>query len=300
MKTKRILALALCLLMCLSLLPGSTLAEEDGLLSGMTDMGYDESGAHVYVSPEGGILRIVGAPAEADAAAWTLGEDGVFVSVPVSAPAAADAASGAKGGGSLAGEGTEEDPYQITDYADLLAFAALVNGGDYFACAVIQAEGGVIDASASDPTNAAYSDALAWTPIGLDSGTCYCSHFDGRGCVITGLTCNNDQNRFAGLFGYVSSGAVVENLGLAGGSISGGERVGGIAGENYGTVTNCYNAGDVSGSTDYCGGIVGANHGTVTNCYNAGDVSGGTDYCGGIVGVNHGTVTNCYNTGSVS
>ena len=71
MKTQRMLAWALCLLMCLSLLPGSTLAEEDGLLGGMTDMGYDESGAHVYVSPEGGVLRIM----EGDGAAEALGGD---------------------------------------------------------------------------------------------------------------------------------------------------------------------------------------------------------------------------------
>ena len=58
-------------------------------------------------------------------------------------------------------------------------------------------------------------------------------------------------------------------------------------------ITSCYNTGDVSGSY-YVGGVVGDNYGTVSNCYNTGTVSGSSDYVGGVVGANSssGTVSN--------
>ena len=59
-------------------------------------------------------------------------------------------------GGTLAGSGTAASPYEIADYADLLAFSAKVNGGETNAWAVLTQD---IDASAS--TN----PATAWTPI---------------------------------------------------------------------------------------------------------------------------------------
>ena len=60
-----------------------------------------------------------------------------------------------------------------------------------------------------------------------------------------------------------------------------------------GSITNCYNAGTVSGSYDYVGGICGWD-GTQTNCYNTGTVSGSYSYVCGICG-GGGTQTNCYN-----
>ncbi|MEE0265157.1 MAG: GLUG motif-containing protein [Acutalibacteraceae bacterium] len=79
-----------------------------------------------------------------------------------------------------------------------------------------------------------------------------------------------------------------------------GYTVGGVVCKNIGTITNCYNTGDVSG-IDYTGGVVGYNNGTITNCYNTGKVSGCNDLVGGVAGYNNlGTITNCYNTGDVS
>mgnify|MGYP000727263461 CR=1 FL=1 len=88
-------------------------------------------------------------------------------------------------------------------------------------------------------------------------------------------------------------------------SVSVGEDVGGIAGQNNGNVINCAFSGSVGGifSGSYVGGIVGYNSsGTVTNCAFSGSVSGSVsgNYVGGVVGYNDGDrVTNCYNTGSV-
>jgi len=91
-----------------------------------------------------------------------------------------------------------------------------------------------------------------------------------------------------GLFGYVGSGGVVKNMGLENVNVVGGWDVGGLVGQNYyGTVSNCYSTGSVSGGYDRVGGLVGQNYyGTVSNCYSTGSVSGGYDRVGGLVGYN--------------
>ncbi|MGM9726581.1 MAG: hypothetical protein ACI3YJ_03110, partial [Prevotella sp.] len=67
-----------------------------------------------------------------------------------------------------------------------------------------------------------------------------------------------------------------------------------------GTVTNCYNIGQVIG-TENLGGICGIAMGTITNCYNMGNIQGEHEYNGGICGlISASTVKNCYNTGQVS
>ena len=81
------------------------------------------------------------------------------------------------------------------------------------------------------------------------------------------------------------------------GEVSGSDSVGGVCWKNSGTITNCYNTGTVSG-TNNAGGVCGDNEGTITNCYNTGTVRG--TYAGGVCGDNEDTITNCYNTGEVS
>ena len=105
---------------------------------------------------------------------------------------------------------------------------------------------------------------------------------------------------YAGLFETISNGGTVQNVSVSG-AVSGTYCVGGIAGDNYGTILACINNGTVSGKY-YVGGIVGNNHGgTVQACINNGTVSGKEDYVGGIVGYNNGgTVQACSNSGTVS
>ena len=86
---------------------------------------------------------------------------------------------------------------------------------------------------------------------------------------------------------------------------------GGIVGYNRapGIVSNCLNAGDVIGGFHYVGGITAYNYGTITNCQNAGKVATeliNTNYsasqlagAGGIVNANFGYIDNCLNTGKV-
>ena len=103
-----------------------------------------------------------------------------------------------------------------------------------------------------------------------------------------------------GVVGYNDGASVTNCYNTDSVTVTGsGGRVGGVVGDNRGTVENCYNTGTVSGS-DHVGGVVGWNSSdaNVTNCYNTGKVSG--RYIGGVVGSNSGTVENCYNTDSVS
>ncbi|MGE5294983.1 MAG: GLUG motif-containing protein [Solirubrobacterales bacterium] len=87
------------------------------------------------------------------------------------------------------------------------------------------------------------------------------------------------------------------------GSISGNSDVGGLVGGNYGTVTDCNSTGAVTGK-NIVGGLMGRNLGTLTDCRSMGAVTGADYATGGLVGLNegpfaYGYVTGCYSTGPV-
>ncbi|RLM53520.1 hypothetical protein DVK02_13685 [Halobellus sp. Atlit-31R] len=81
-------------------------------------------------------------------------------------------------------------------------------------------------------------------------------------------------------------------------------EVGGLAGQNWGTVTKSKASGDVSGALTV-GGLVGANTngGSITESYATGDVSTDEKFAGGLVGDNYAqgsTIADSYATGNVS
>ena len=202
----------------------------------------------------------------------------------------------------MSGDGTEDSPYEITKYADLQEFAAIVNGEHRLKAPQNTAACGKL---MNDIDCSGYKD---WEPIGNENSP-YIGHFDGDNHIIKGLS-NEDRTGvshadYQGLFGYIGDGHTVKvevkNVGLKGGKIIGDHAAGGVAGYNQGgTITNCYNTGTVSGSSDV-GGVAGDIHsGGITNCYNTGAVSGIEYNVGGVAGGNGGTITNCYNTGAVS
>ena len=105
-----------------------------------------------------------------------------------------------------------------------------------------------------------------WTPIG-DYDNRYTGTFDGGNHTITGLTINQ-YGSYVGMIDFLDSGGTVQNLTLENVNITGGDIVGSVVGDNYGTVTACYHAsGNVSGTSNV-GGVVGYNiSGTLTACY---------------------------------
>lgn len=199
----------------------------------------------------------------------------------------------------LEGKGTETDPYIIEDAEDLKKFRDIVNGGETDAWAELTAdivlEQNVLDSDGS--LNGDGGGFAQWTPIGTEISR-YTGTFDGNGHTISGIYINNSEN-FQGLFGYIYKEGTVKNLGIEDSWISGDDNVGGIAGHSYGSITGCYNKGEVRGGNNV-GGIVGYSSSGMENCYNKGSISGG-DNVGGISGRNSSNIIrNCYNTGSIS
>ena len=139
-----------------------------------------------------------------------------------------------------------------------------------------------------------------WTPIGTDENNSYNGTFDGNGKTITGLTVNQSEKNYAGLFGCLGFDSKVQNLTLENVHISGVFYVGSVVGTNFGTVSGCTASGNITGTESCIGGVVGQNKGTVTGCTVSGNISS-NQYTGGVVGENFGTVSACYHaTGDVT
>ena len=129
----------------------------------------------------------------------------------------------------------------------------------------------------------------------------FCGSFQGNGHTISGLDLKGPGSG-AGLFRYLSSGALVKDL-LVSGCITPegtGGAAGGIVGTNSGTLQNCHFDGTVSG-TDSVGGLVGINllSGVIDGCQASGSIYG-NHFVGGIAGDNYGVIRNCQNYGAVN
>ena len=125
--------------------------------------------------------------------------------------------------------------------------------------------------------------------------------FDGVGHTISGFDYMGD-GYVVGLFRYVESQGVIQNLTLKGNIESENQRecIGSLCGVNYGTIKNCTFQGTVSGR-DTVGGIAGMNGstGTITGCVAKGRITGYYS-TGGIAGINHGTLNYCANRAGIN
>ncbi len=225
------------------------------------------------------------------------------------------------------GNGSVDNPYEISTAAELAWFRDYVNNESQYASATLIAD---IDLSefchaADAATN---TEELSWDPIG--NGRMYCGTFDGNGKTIRNLYINSTiMNK--GFFGYANSGSIknitfdnakvknthyngtgilagvfekctIENIKtLANCSVEGTENTGGIAGIGTGNISNCENRAMVNG-TNNVGGIVGnASDNTISSCANYGAVTGTESNVGGMVGYfSSGTIQNCANYGDIS
>ena len=188
----------------------------------------------------------------------------------------------------------EDGVYEIGTAGQLYWFAELVNSGNTSANAILTADIVVNEGTVTESS----TDARVWTPIGNRDNK-YTGAFDGNNKTVSGLYFNNTDTKYVGLFGYIGENGTVKNTGVINSYFNGLWFVGGVVGANYGTITNCYNTGEVSG-VYFTGGIVGQNCGTITRSYNTGIIEG-FEFIGGVAGCNDGgTITNCYNIGEVS
>jgi len=152
--------------------------------------------------------------------------------------------------------------------------------------------------NSSSAVNVVGVDTAIGGLVGTNYGTISDSHATGN---VTGT---GDQEEMGGLIGRQRSTGRVSNS-YATGNVTGIDNIGGLIGEgDEGSIASgVYAAGLVAGEglTDQdLGGLLGENAGTLTNCYATGEVDQGGD-SGGLVGENtgSGTVSNCYSTGEV-
>lgn len=232
------------------------------------------------------------------------------------------------------GDGSNSDPYQISNAADLTALQTQVNKngfsytGKWFRL-----------------TNNIDLNNEPWTPIGVDAYHFFGGSLDGGGKTISGLKVETNGN-WAGLFGnvrgtygvpmtmrdltlkdgsvkFTSSGTsccgglvaavegetvlelrnvVAENLTVSGGIFGSG----GLLGRGRVAMTNCHNRdGSVTGS--YAGGLAGMGYSNLQDhvlagCTNSAKVVGKRT-AGGMTGNethSYGSYTDCTNSGSIS
>ena len=125
--------------------------------------------------------------------------------------------------------------------------------------------------------------------------------FDGGGHTISGLDMEESVSP-AGFFGVVQKGGSVKNLHVEGALTPSGDSqdLGGIAGENHGTIENCSFNGSVSGKRNV-GGIAGYNAatGVIRSCEATGAIFG-QNMTGGIAGYNLGAIVSSKNRAYVN
>ena len=180
----------------------------------------------------------------------------------------------------------DDDVIEIWNKAQLETFRDAVNGGNNYSGKTVRL---MADLNLGD----------GWTPIGIidDEDHSFKGTFDGQGNTITiNVTASSTV---LGLFGYFRG--TVENLKVTGKVLNTETTLtsstAGIVAYNRGIISQCACVATIQGTI--VGGIAGENHGTITNCYHQGNIYATNEdagkYLGGIAGILNGTaISNVY------
>lgn len=196
----------------------------------------------------------------------------------------ANEGSASKWDGSIAesfskGDGTADNPYEISNGSELAYLAKQVNEGNDF-------EGKVLKM-----TNDIDLQNKEWTPIGggIESSLLskedtvlkeFKGELDGSNKIIYGLNINQEDNALVGLVGNLGANGKIKDVIVGSGKVNGAVIIGGIAGGSEGTIEGCRNYASItsidnvnkSQTGEQAGGIVGQAGGTIKNCINKGNV----------------------------
>ena len=220
----------------------------------------------------------------------------VWIAVPVSARAEGETVDTWDGtaiaDGFAAGEGTQDNPFQIETAAELAYFAKNVNAGNWYDGEYIVLKNDL------DLNN------QEWTPIG-NARKPFKGNFDGNNHTVTGMKISSALD-CVGLFGGCTRHNVdsaIKNITVKNSDIHGEKFVGAIVGRAEEiNIENCRSIGNtINGETDVggiCGKIGGYSGGKVSQCYNSSKVTGG-GRVGGIAGMGS-IAENCLNTGEIT
>ena len=166
------------------------------------------------------------------------------------------------------GTGTPEDAYQIATAQDLVDLGD--NPNDYDKHFILTAE---IDLSGYTFNQAIIAPDTEPSSPGFFHGTVFSGSFDGNGHSILNLVITG--RAYLGLFGQIGSQAKASNLGIVDVNVisigADHDNIGGLVGENFGSVVNCYSSGTVTGEA-YVGGLVGVNSGSIRTSFSTGTV----------------------------
>ncbi|MBR2433365.1 MAG: hypothetical protein IKB21_02015, partial [Clostridia bacterium] len=183
------------------------------------------------------------------------------------------------------------------DYASLFGYNAgtikkvkitgAITGGNYVGAVAGYNTGTITDITSSVDVTA--TGSYIGGIVGVNGGKVSAA------ITTTDVTVKGENDTFGlsvgGIVGINLSAGKVYNL-VNQGAVTGTnyQWVGGLVGQNHGTIENSFNVGTASGAY-YVGGIAGQNGGgTIMNVYNAGDVSSSNTYVGGVTGYNNGGV----------
>ncbi len=181
--------------------------------------------------------------------------------------------------------------------------------------------------------NLKMTNTFTSAPVSPTSSGAFHGTFEGLGHTISNLTIVDPSDPFVGLFGYVDSGGILRDIGLAHADIqasdsgvAAGALVGFSASDDLilaasvsgnvtcGNAANCGglagHAGDLSRSVSsanvsalggYAGSLAGYAAGDISASHASGAVSGGnSSYAGGLAGAVGGNINGSYATGRVS
>jgi len=197
-------------------------------------------------------------------------------------------AAAANGPAGMAGSGTSDDPYVVTNATQLQAMAEDLDAHYEL--------GSNVDAS----NTSAWDGGDGFAPVG-NSSSQFTGSFDGNGYAVSGLWIDRASETEVGLFSHVGSGGSVANVTLVDANVTGGEHTGALVGFNDGTISKSGSTGTVIGG-DQTGGLVGQNKGTIRETYSIANVTS-TGIGGGLVGYTgyaSGLMEDSYARGNVS
>ncbi len=194
------------------------------------------------------------------------------------------------------GDGTEENPFQISSVDDLVSLRnhPLQYDSHFILTADLDLNGQVFD------TAVIGWDLNSWDDLEFD-GEKFTGVFDGNGHTLSNLTIMGGDKAYIGLFGYIGEGGVVKDVVLKDVTVSGDYGVGGLCGQNAGVIQRCEVTGMVRATNTWCGGVCGKNftQGTIIQCSGHGSIEGRA-ITGGVCGMNFGTIADSLATAGVT
>jgi len=154
-----------------------------------------------------------------------------------------------------------------------------------------------------------WNGGAGFIPIG-QGAPYFTGSLDSKGYVISDLFINRPATDYIGLFGVITTGAVLKDVVLTDVDITGDDFVGGLVGYDFGTsttISGCHTTGSVEGIDDNVGGLIGGEGSTglsISDSYSTATITAGVGggFIGGFIGwlAANGVIAGCYATGNIT